>query len=55
MALFNVRYTPVNGNSTVRQFNGETVQDAIKWGQTLGKVTEVSQVLAKLSTTLEIL
>lgn len=55
MALFNVRYTPVNGNSSVRQFEGEDVHAAIAWGETLGKVTEVAQVVAKLKSTLEII
>lgn len=56
MALFNVRIVRVDtGAPTIRKFHGDNVQDAITWGETMGKVMEVSQVLAKRSTTLEIL
>lgn len=56
MALFNVKVTIADtGKPTVRRFEGEDVHAAIKWGETLGRVSEVSQVLALSRTTLEIL
>lgn len=56
MALFNVRIVKTDdGKPTMRQFNGDDVHAAIAYGETIGKVTEVSQVLAKVVTTLEIL
>lgn len=55
MAEFNVRYTPANGSSSVRKFDGDDVHAAIAWGETLGKVTEVSMVVAKTVSTLEII
>lgn len=56
MALFNVKVTVAEtGKPTVRRFEGEDVHAAIAWGETLGRVSEVAQVLAVSRTTLEII
>ena len=56
MALFNVKVTVAEtGRPTTRRFEGEDVHAAIAWGEKLGRVSEVSQVLALSRTTLEII
>ncbi len=56
MALFNVKLTIADtGKPTTRRFEGDDVHAAIAWGEKLGRVSEVAQVLAVTRTTLEII